>query len=95
MTWCVRKGSSGKFRGGKFWERKGNWGFAGGGIWEGQGETKREQVYGVWREQQKTHAVCQEVIMGAEHYYGNASLQDLRVSRMLKVGSDTCVGTGK
>ena len=33
--------------------------------------------------------------MGVEHYHGNASLQDLRVSRVLKVGSGTCAGTGE
>ena len=97
-TWCVREGSSVKFRGesGKFLG-KGKGGIVGRdsvggeGYGEGQGKRKREQVCGVWREERKIHAACQQVIMGVEHYHGNASLQDLRVSRLLKVGSDTCV----
>lgn len=51
-TWCVREGSSGKFRGesGKFLG-KGKGGIVGilggGGYGEGQGKRKREQVCGV------------------------------------------------
>ena len=73
--------------------KEGLWGIR--GIWDGQGKIKLEQVGRVVRERQKRHANAREVTMGVEHYHGSASLQDLRVSGLLKVGPDTCVGSGK
>jgi hypothetical protein len=80
-------------------EGKGDRGFAeNSGAWilkRGKGKQ-----YGSWRgevvrERCKRHADARQVIMGVAHYHGNVSLQDLRVSEVLKVGSGTCVGTGK
>lgn len=94
VTWCDREGK----QEGKFGERKWKRGFCGNGR-EGHREGARGNQtgagVGAWQGSLQICAHLQEVIMGGEHYHESASLQDLRVSRLLNVGFRTCAKTGK
>lgn len=95
VTWCDREGSRGKGNSGKENGKGGFVGMGGEGHREGARGNQTGAGVGVWQGSLQICAHLQEVIMGGEHYHESASLQDLRVSRLLNVGFRTCAKTGK